>query len=37
MAQVARWIARVLRGGEDAVPPVRQEVEALMANYPLYT
>ncbi len=37
MAQVARWIARVLRGGEDAVPSVRQEVEALMANYPLYT
>jgi glycine/serine hydroxymethyltransferase len=37
MAQVARWIARVLRGGEAVVPSVRQEVEALMANYPLYT
>ena len=37
MAQVARWIARVLRGGEAVIPSVRQEVEALMANYPLYT
>ena len=37
MAQVARWIARVLRDGEAAVPSVRREVEALMANYPLYT
>jgi glycine hydroxymethyltransferase len=37
MAQVARWIARVLRDGEAAVPSVRREVEALMVNYPLYT
>ena len=37
MAKVARWIARVLREGEAAVPAVRSEVEALMANYPLYT
>ena len=37
MAQVARWIAKVLREGETAVPAVRKEVEALMANYPLYT
>ena len=37
MAQVARWIATVLREGEAAVPAVRSEVEALMANYPLYT
>ena len=37
MAQVARWIAKVLREGEAAVPAVRSEVEALMANYPLYT
>ncbi len=37
MAQVARWIAKVLREGEAAVPAVRKEVEALMANYPLYT
>ena len=36
MAQVARWIAKVLREGESAVPSVRAEVEALMANYPLY-
>ncbi len=34
--QVARWIARVLREGEAAVPAVRSEVEALMVNYPLY-
>ena len=37
MAQVARWIAKVFREGEAAVPAVRKEVEALMANYPLYT
>ena len=37
MAQVARWIAKVLREGEAAVPVVRKEVETLMANYPLYT
>jgi len=37
MAQVARWIAKVLREGEAAVPTVRKEVEDLMANYPLYT
>ena len=36
MAQVARWIAKVLREGEAAVP-VKKEVEALMVNYPLYT
>ena len=34
--QVADWITRVLREGEAAVPSVRKEVEALMANYPLY-
>ncbi len=37
MAQVARWIAKVLREGEAAVPAVRKDVEALMAHYPLYT
>ena len=37
MAQVASWIARVLREGEAAVLPVKAEVEALMKNYPLYT
>ena len=36
MAQVARWIAKILREGEAAVPAVKKEVETLMANYPLY-
>ena len=36
MEKVAGWIARVLREGEAAVPEVRAQVEALMANYPLY-
>ncbi len=36
MAQVSRWIARILREGEAAVSAVRSEVEALMVNYPLY-
>ena len=35
-SQVARWITKVLREGEAAVPFVRGEVESLMANYPLY-
>ena len=37
MDRVARWIARILREGKAAVPAVKKEVEALMANYPLYT
>ena len=37
MKQVARWIARVLREGEAAVPEIKASVEALMASYPLYT
>ena len=37
MDRVARWITRILREGEAAVPAVKKEVEALMANYPLYT
>ncbi len=37
MDRVARWIARILREGEAAVPAVKKEVEALMTNYPLYT
>ena len=37
MDRVARWIARILQEGEAAVPAVKKEVEALMANYPLYT
>ena len=36
MKQVARWIARVLREGEAAVPEIKASVEALMASYPLY-
>ena len=36
MKLVAGWIAKVLREGEAAVPGVKREVEALMANYPLY-
>ena len=36
MQQVAQWIARVLREGEAAVPPIRAQVEAMMAGYPLY-
>ena len=36
MAQVARWIARILREGEAAVPEIKAQVESLMANYPLY-
>jgi len=36
MKQVAGWITRILREGEAAVPSVKAQVEALMANYPLY-
>ncbi len=36
MAQVARWIAQVLREGENAVPAVRAQVEEMMKRYPLY-
>ena len=36
MRQVAAWIAQVLREGESAVPGIRSQVEAMMANYPLY-
>ncbi len=36
MEQVARWIARVLREGEAAVPEIKAQVEAMMAGYPLY-
>ena len=36
MAQVAGWIAKILREGETAVPEVRSQVEAMMKNYPLY-
>lgn len=36
MAKVAKWIARVVREGENAVPSVKTEVEAFMKNFPLY-
>ena len=36
MVRVAGWIARILREGENAVPEVKAQVEALMADYPLY-
>ena len=36
MAMIARWIARVVREGENACPAVKAEVEALMASFPLY-
>ena len=36
MEKVAGWIARVLREGEAAVPAIREQVETLMAGYPLY-
>ena len=34
--KVAHWIAQVLREGEAAVPEIKKQVEAMMANYPLY-
>ena len=36
MKRIARWIARVVHEGEAAVPAVKEEVEAFMANFPLY-
>ena len=36
MVMIAKWIARVVKEGEDAVPAVKAEVEALMKNFPLY-
>ena len=36
MKKVAGWIARILREGEAAVPEVKEQVEDLMAGYPLY-
>ena len=36
MKKVAGWIARVLREGEAAVPSIREQVENMMAGYPLY-
>lgn len=36
MVQIAKWIARVVKEGEAAVPAVKAEVEKLMENFPLY-
>ncbi|MBE5809325.1 MAG: serine hydroxymethyltransferase [Clostridiales bacterium] len=36
MVMIARWIARIVKEGEAAVPAVKAEVEALMKNFPLY-
>ena len=36
MVMIAKWIARIVREGEAAVPAVKAEVEALMKNFPLY-
>ena len=36
MVMIAKWIARVVREGEAAVPGVKAEAEALMKNFPLY-
>ena len=36
MRAIARLITRVFREGEDAILPVREEVLALCARYPLY-
>lgn len=36
MKQVVSFIARIIRDGESACPAVKNEVVALMKNYPLY-
>ena len=36
MVMIAKWIARVVNEGEACVAEVKAEVEALMANFPLY-
>ncbi len=36
MVMIAKWIARVVKEGEAAVPAVKAEVEALMKQFPLY-
>ena len=36
MVMIAKWIARIVKEGEAAVPAVKAEVEALMKNFPLY-
>ncbi len=36
MALIADFILRILKGGEEAVPAVKRDVEALTAQFPLY-
>ena len=36
MDMIAAWIARVIREGDQCIPQVKREVEALMAGFPLY-
>ena len=36
MLLVASFIARIVEGGEEAVPEVKKSVAALCAQYPLY-
>ena len=36
MVMIAKWIARIVKEGEAAVPAVKAEVETLMKNFPLY-
>ncbi|MBE5776471.1 MAG: serine hydroxymethyltransferase [Clostridiales bacterium] len=36
MAQIADWIVRIIRDGENAVPRVKEEVEAMTGRFPLY-
>ena len=37
MVLIAKWIARVVKEGEAAVPGVKVEVESLMKGFPLYS
>ena len=37
MVLIAKWIARVVKEGEAAVPGVKAEVESLMKGFPLYS
>ncbi len=36
MERIAGWLARVVREGDAAIPAVKEEVAAFMANFPLY-
>ena len=36
MRLIGKWIARILREGEDAIPVVKTQVEELCRAFPLY-